>query len=64
MAILASWHATILGQGSPAHKCLLYQELLHEMDCKVHEHAWPDRWYFGRERRFIHAGTEASQLLH
>ncbi len=45
-------------------KCMILctQEMLDEMQCGIQQYGWPDWWYFGKERRFLHAPEEASQL--
>lgn len=38
----------------------LMQTMLDEMKCGIKEYDWPDWWYFGKERRFLHAPEEVS----
>jgi len=47
-------------------KCLILctQEMLDEMQCGIQQYDWPDWWYFGKERRFLHAPEEASHSQH
>ncbi len=43
---------------------LCTQEMLDEMQCGIKQYDWPDWWYFGKERRFMHAPEEASHSQH
>lgn len=38
--------------------------MLDEMKCGIKEYDWPDWWYFGKERRFLHAPEEDEDLEH
>ena len=39
------------------------QAMLDEMGCKLTEHEWPDWWYFGEEKRLLHAPEEVQRFL-
>ena len=43
---------------------LCAQEMLDEMQCGIQQYDWPDWWFFGKERRFLHAPEEASHIQH
>lgn len=36
------------------------QDILEEMGCTLREYAWPDYWYFGKERRMMGSAEKAS----
>ena len=36
------------------------QTMLDEMQCRIKEFEWPDRWYFGKERRLLKVPEQAS----
>ncbi|KAL0045848.1 hypothetical protein WJX82_006614 [Trebouxia sp. C0006] len=38
------------------------KEMLDEMQCGIKQYDWPDWWYFGKQRRFLHAPEEDEDL--